>query len=211
MVIFGYCVLNQLKYFPKELLGDGELFRIFEDNYPNLYFHHKPKYFDLLYMSNLSYYLIDLIYLLFINEGQSDYNIMIIHHLSSILLIFYSFLSNLSNIGCIVSHIHNIGSIIVYFIRITMYSDICDFYKGFMGVILITVWIYTRIFVFGKLILIMWTDLTNWRWVVWSLWLLLVTLIIMHLYWVIEILKKLIIFIFEKKVEDVSKSEFKKD
>ena len=162
-------------------------------------------YFDIYYMMNLCYYIIDLVFLLFINDSQNDFLIMVIHHMSSIFLIFFSFWANLSNIGCIVLHIHNIGNVIVYFIRVTMYSEITTLAKACMAVVLISVWIYTRVFVFGKLIILMWSDFTDWNLNVWYLWTLLVVLLVMHVYWVIEILKKFKLLLFENKVEDVSK------
>jgi hypothetical protein len=205
IVIFGYFVLSQLKYYPKEFFGEGDLKRIFEDKYPDFYFHDKPKYFDFLYMMNLCYYLTDLIWLVWISEPTSDYNLMIIHHVSTILLIFFSFWTNTSNIGSMIFYLHNIGNVVVYMIRVLMYSELSTIIKGAMTVGLIAVWIYTRLFVFGKLILLTWYDLTNWSIVIYFLWPLAVILYILHVYWVYEILKKLQLLIKTNTVEDVSK------
>jgi len=205
--ILGHYILNQCKYFPKELFGDGDINTIFEGTYPNLYFHYKPKFFDILYLMNLSYYIMDLLNLLFVNEQQSDFYMMVIHHLSSIFLITFSYWANLSNIGSIIFHLHNIGNVLVYFVRITMYSEISSAFKGSMAVVLIIVWIYTRLIVLPKLVIIVYTDIPIWNWVIVYTWILTNMLIVMHVYWVVEILKKLFLLIFDNKVEDISKTK----
>jgi hypothetical protein len=86
-----------------------------------------------------------------------------------------------------------------------MYSDVSGVIKGLLTAVLIFNFCYTRIFVFGKLILYVWTVMTNWNWIVWYLWSLKVVLWVMHVYWVIEIVKKLWFFIFENKIEDIAK------
>ena len=178
---------------------------MFEDKYPNFYFFHKPKYFDFLYMMNLCYYLTDLIWLIWINEPTNDYNLMIIHHISTIVLIFFSFWTNTSNIGSMIFYLHNIGNVFVYFLRVFMYSDLNTIIKGMMTMVLIVIWIYTRLFVFGKLIMIVYYDLTPWSLVIYFLWPLAVILYIMHVYWVYEILNKLKLLLTTNTVEDVSK------
>jgi len=203
--ILGYYILNQCKYFPKELLGDGEINTIFEDKYPNLYFHFRPRFMDTFYLMNLCYYIMDLLYLLVMTDQQSDFFLMVVHHLSSIFLIFFSYWANLSNIGSIIFHLHNIGNVLVYFVRTTMYSDISKIFKGLTTVILITVWIYSRWFVLGKLLILVWTDLPNWNWIILYMWLLTCMLLIMHVHWVVEILKKLKMLMLENKAEDVSR------
>ena len=71
--------------------------------------------------------------------------------------------------------------------------------------VLIVIWIYTRLFVFGKLIMIVYYDLTPWSLVIYFLWPLAVILYIMHVYWVYEILNKLKLLLTTNTVEDVSK------
>ena len=205
ITVFGYYVLSQISYYPKELLGNGDITKMFEDKYPNFYFFHKPKYFDFLYMMNLCYYLTDLIWLIWINEPTNDYNLMIIHHISTIVLIFFSFWTNTSNIGSMIFYLHNIGNVFVYFLRVFMYSDLNTIIKGLMTMVLIVIWIYTRLFVFGKLIMIVYYDLTPWSLVIYFLWPLAVILYIMHVYWVYEILNKLKLLLTTNTVEDVSK------
>jgi len=206
MTIFGYVVLSKLNFFPWELLGNGDMNKIYEEGWPNYMFFERPYGFDVFYMMNLTYYLNDLINLVLFNENQSDYYLMVVHHIATIFLFVFSFIGNYSNTGSIIFFIHLIANIFIYFMRITMYSDnFSSCYKSTMGIILTLVWFYTRLIVFAKVLIIVYTQCLFNNWILYYLYPLAILLYVMHIHWIYEILKRLIFLIRTGTAEDVSK------
>ena len=129
MTVFGYILLKQLDYFPTSLRGKGYLMKMFESGYPGKFYHWKPDYFDFYYLTALGFCVTDLIWLVFIYKLQSDFVMMLLHHICTISLLSFSFLTNYSNIGCIVLILHDIGDIFVYVTRIVINTDAKSFIK----------------------------------------------------------------------------------
>ncbi len=148
--IFGYYVLGKQKFFPKSLFGSGSL-SYFYSLYPNSFFLEKPPLFEVLYNFNLGYIFFDSYYL-FINKMQSDFLLMFLHHVATISLVIVSHISNYSFVGAITFYLHYIGDMFVYFARISLYMKTPDKIKIFLSVLLVIVFIYTRLYVFGDLI-----------------------------------------------------------
>jgi len=131
---------------------------------------------------------------------------MLVHHMCTISLITFSYLSNYSNIGCIVLFLHDFGDIFVYITRIFLNTRAPEFLKVSSGVLLLAVYIYTRIYVFGEVILELYRGIsTHFNLVNKSLTGLLVFLYILHLYWVFLIIKKICSALFMKSYEDTFK------
>ena len=130
---------------------------------------------------------------------------MVFHHVSSILLISFSFWTNTSNIGSIIFYLHNIGNIFVYLLRVFLYSDLSKYIKAAITLVLISVWIYTRLYVFGKIIIVFYLYLKLWSIVIYILFTLCLVLYVMHVYWVYEIMVKLKLLLCNNTAEDVSK------
>lgn len=208
MTSFGYFILKQLDYFPVELGGNGYIDKMWEAGYPNCFYHWKPEYFDIYYLCGLAFCLTDLIWLLFIYELQSDFVLMLLHHFCTISLISFSFISNYSNIGSIVLFLHDAGDIVVYFARIIVNMDRKNVIVV-TGILLLAIFLYTRIFVLGKvLVSIYYGNSWPWKSVTTFLFLFLCFLMIMHINWIWLILKKWLGAIIKNKFEDTA--SFKK-
>jgi hypothetical protein len=208
IVSFGYYVQYELPFFPKSLGGSGEIANMFDDGYPGFYFWKKSDLFDLYYMVNLTYHAIDLVWLVFIYELQTDYVMMILHHVCTISLVTFSYMSNHSNIGCIIMFLHDFSDIFVYFTRSFINTDISKIAKIVSGVSLLGVFVYTRVYVFGQAIYTIsanYSRLDCWNYMNCPLVTFLTFLYIMHLYWVYSILKKIGDGIFANKIEDTYK------
>jgi len=191
ITLFGYYVLNQTNFFPKSLLGHGYLPNMFSEDNTNDFFHTKPKYFDLYYVLNLAYFSVDAIWLLFIDEKQSDFNVMFFHHVCSISLIYFSYITNYSNIGSIVLFLHNESDIFVHLTRFLLQTDASEIIKNISGVILTINFIYIRQYVFYDVIYtIYFYTKRNWDNIKLFLWLFLVFLYLLHISWTIAILAK---------------------
>jgi len=197
MIIMSYYVLKDIKFFPWELLGGGEMWKLYEEEDPFYYHFYRPPWFDVLYIMNLTYYLSDFVHLVLYNENQSDYYLMILHHFATIFLFVLSFITNLSNIGCIVFFLHSIGNVFVYLCRIFMHHDNFPFLlKLTLGISLAVVWIYTRLYIYAKLLVIVWYGLAFNNWVVYYLYSLKLVLYAMHIHWILKIFN--IVFTYGK-------------
>ena len=180
---FGYYVLHNLPYFPKSMFGNGWMPNMFIKGYPDCLFHEKPPLFDLYYNISLAYFVNDFIFL-FIMERQNDFYIMILHHICTISLIIFSFITNYSNIGSLVIFCHMQSDIIVHVTRFLVNTDCSLIIVGFVGMLFLLNYSYMRQYVFGDMIYTIW-KYANFKWGVIerSLVLFLVFLYIMHIRW----------------------------
>lgn len=197
MSVFGYIVLRECEYFPKELGGKGYMAKMFEEGYPNSFYHEKPKFFNLHYFISLSYSFLDWIWLVFIYDRQSDFWNMVLHHLCTTSLIIFSYITNYSNIGSIVIFLHNVSDVVLYLNRMLIYCQFPPFPKKIIPISIIVSFLYTRLYVFGQVIYTIYYYITwEWEWVTFSLWGFLGFLYIMHGNWSYMILKRFLDVIF---------------
>ena len=204
LTIFGYYVLKDLNFFPKSLLGHGWLPNMFINGYPKSFFFYKPPLFDFYYHLCLAYFTSDLIWLLFINERQTDFVDMLLHHSCTISLIVFSHLTHYSNVGSVVLFLHIESDILVHFTRILLQTDISENIKNISGIILSLNFIYTRIYVLGDIIYVLYTYVT-WKGTVdWFLLILLVIIYFMHINWTIMLIQKIVGMLTGKKLTDNS-------
>ena len=199
ITIFGYYVLKDLPYFPKSMGGKGYMPEMFLSGFPNSYFHVKPPLFDFYYNINLAYFECDFIFLL-ICERQSDFLNMFTHHICTIFLIIFSFITNYSNIGSLIIFCHMESDILGHAIRFIVQTDQPIFFIGLIGVSFISNFIYMRQYVFADMIYTIYKYITwDWGIITTMLWLFLVILYIMHLRWSSILLYKTGQIVFQKK------------
>jgi ceramide synthetase len=202
LTAFGYYVLKDLNYFPKELLGKGWLPNMFTKGYPNSFYLEKPPYFDFYYMLCLSYFSSDLIWLLFINERQTDFINMLLHHVCTISLIVFSHLVHYSNVGSIVLFLHTETDIFVHLTRFLLQTDVPEIFKNISGITLVFNFLYVRIYVLGKIIYVLYTYIT-WKGPVDSFLLIFLAIIyLMHINWALMLLQKMFALFMGTKLYD---------
>ena len=206
VVLFSYSLIKDMDYFPYEILGKGDMINIFKNGSPGYIFFEKPKYFDMYYLISVAFVITDLIWLLFVYETQSDYPLMLLHHSVTISLILFSYLTNLSQIGVIVLFLHDATDILVYVVRIVINTDCIFFVKVTLCSVFLLSYIYLRLYVLGKLIIVVGLYMDNTRIHQNILWYFKIVLIIMHLYWVSQITSKLL----NLNISDVAKIKKKK-
>ena len=199
ITIFGSYVLKDLPYFPKSMGGKGYMPAMFLPGFPDSYFHEKPPLFDFYYNLNLAYFFCDFIFLL-ISERQTDFINMLLHHICTISLIIFSFITNYSNIGCLVIFCHMQSDILGHAIRFVVQTDLPIFVIGLTGISFLSDFIYMRQYVFGDMIYTIYKYIT-WKWgiITTMLWLFLVILYIMHFRWSVILLFKEGQIVFQKK------------
>ena len=209
LTLFGYYVLKDLNYFPKDLLGKGSLSNIYIKGYPNSFYLEKPPLFNFYYMLCLSYFSSDAIWLIFINAKQTDFINMFLHHVCTISLIIFSYLINYSNIGSIVLFLHVATDIFSHILRFSIQIDCPDFIKVASGFALLFNFLYLRMYVFGKLIYVLYYY-TTWKTTVDSFLLFfLIILFFMHINWIIMLSQKIIAYFRRGEIKDVREYKIK--
>ena len=202
LTIFGYFVLKDLNYYPKSLLGKGWLPNMFINGYPNSFYLEKPPLFDFYYMFCLSYFSSDLIWLLFINDRQTDFVNMLLHHICTISLIIFSYLVNYSNVGSIVLILHLQSDILVHLTRFLLQTDSPEIFKNISGVTLVFNFLYVRVYVLGDIIYVLYHYVT-WKGIIdWFLLIFLSIIYLMHINWAIMLVQKMISLFMGTKLYD---------
>ena len=207
--VFGYCILKDLNYFPKSLLGKGWLPNMFIKGYPNSFYLEKPPLFDFYYMVCLSFFTSDFIWLLFINDKQSDFINMLLHHICTITLIIFSHLVHYSNVGSIVLFLHLETDIFVHLTRFSLQIEIPEIFKDITGIILVFNFLYVRVYVLGDIIYVLYHYVT-WKGIIdWFLLIFLVIIYLMHINWAIMLLQKMFGLCLGKKLTDTREYKLK--
>ena len=209
LTVFGYIILKDLNYFPKSLLGKGWLPNMFIKGYPNSFYLEKPPLFDFYYMFCLSYFSSDFIWLIFINDKQSDFINMLLHHICTISLIIFSHLVHYSNVGSIVLFLHLESDIFVHLTRFFLQTDVPEIIKNVTGLFLVFNFLYIRVYVLGDIIYVLYHYVT-WKGVVdWFLLIFLSIIYLMHINWAIMLLQKMFGLCFGKKLTDTREYKIK--
>ena len=199
--LFGYYVLKDINYFPKSLLGKGWLPNMFIKGYPDSFYLEKPPYFDFYYMFCLSFFISDLIGL-FREDKQTDFINMLLHHVCTISLIFFSHLVHYSNVGSIVLFLHMESDVFVHVTRFFLQTDVPEIIKDISGLFLVFNFIYTRTYVLGDIIYVLYWYVT-WKGVIdWFLLIFLTLIFIMNFNWALMLLQKMFALFMGTKLND---------
>ena len=199
--LFGYYVLKDINYFPKSLFGKGWLPNMFIKGYPDSFYLEKPPYFDFYYMFCLSFFISDLIGL-FREDKQTDFINMLLHHVCTISLIVFSHLVHYSNVGSIVLFLHMESDVFVHVTRFFLQTDVPEIIKDISGLFLVFNFIYTRTYVLGDIIYVLYWYVT-WKGVIdWFLLIFLTLIFIMNFNWALMLLQKMFALFMGTKLND---------
>ena len=208
--VFGYYVIKDLNFFPKLLLGNGSFYKLFEPGYPELIFWEKPLLFDAYYNLIITFALFDLINLL-THQLQSDFLIMLLHHLATLSLQVFSYLYGYDNIGCIVCFLHYYGDIYSYVVRTAIYLKGRETLKFTSTFLFLVNFAYTRIVVFSTIIYgIIFYLVQKWKFIEYAMTSFLCFLIILHVIWTFLITKKFAKYCMTGDIEEIYKVKISK-
>ena len=189
-VIIGHFVLKDINFFDWKLGGNGDIDKLNAGGYPQWVFWEKPDYFNYYYLTGLSFVCTDLIWLLFIYEYSTDFYLMLCHHVITITLVAFSYLSNISNVGCLVFYLHDITDIFVYIVRIVINTDYNECVKIPPCIALLLSKIYLRIYCLVLIIIKLSESMMAENLYVKILGNFLWMLVIMHSFWIVQIIKR---------------------
>jgi hypothetical protein len=208
ITILGHFILRDLTFFPWTLGGRGEYRNVFTGK--DMYFFEKTPYFDLYYHLNLGWAIFDT-YLVLTLPRQSDFLIMLLHHLATISLIVFSFLTNYSNVGCVVFYLHYFGDAFGYILRLFVYIEVPTFAKYLSGFSIIILFFYTRLLVFGMVLYDTYYYLEFWGVIEKFCFVFEIFLYNLHILWYTLILKKFINYMRFGVTEELYNPPTKKD
>ena len=134
---------------------------------------------------------------------------MLLHHLCTLSLVIFSYLTNYSNLGSIVLFLHNTSDIFVYLTRLLIQTDSPEWIKNLSGIFLTCSMLYTRLYVFGQAIYTLYFYATwEWGFTLDFLFLFLTFLYLMHINWCVLLLSKFYLIVVGNRLSDTV--EFKK-
>ena len=174
-----------------------------------MYFFEKTSYFDLYYLLNLGWAIFDT-YLVFNLPKQSDFLLMVLHHLATVSLILFSYLTNYSSVGCIVFYLHYFGDAFGYILRLFVYIKVPAFCKFLSGLSIIVLFFYTRLLVFGSILYDTYYYLEFWGVIEKFCFIFEIFLYNMHILWYTLICKKLFTWMRYGEAEELYKPDIKK-
>jgi hypothetical protein len=209
--IFGFYVLKDQKFFPWSMFGKGDFSLLYEEGYPNFFFFEKPAYFDFYYNLNFSFALFDG-WILLTNPLQSDFLIMLIHHLSTYSLIIFSFISNHSAVGSVIYYIFYLGDIFSYIVRVSIHLNVPEKYSFYSTLAFLIVFTYTRLFVYGDLLYQTVTKM-DFEWSIMEQYLVsfLFILMVLNIMWIVLISRKFVKYCMTGNIEEIYKFKLNKN
>ena len=143
--ILGYFVIRDLDCLPKMMGGSGDLSLLFS-NYPSF---EKPPYFDFYYIFITGYH-IESLFTHLISEKNADYIEMIFHHVLTLNLIFFSYLTCFTKVGILILWLHLWTDVFASIAR--AFGNIRDLYAFISYLGLMSTWAYSRLYIFGYII-----------------------------------------------------------
>jgi len=203
--IIGWFVLKDLYFFPANLGGNGRFRDLVTQPTEKVYFWEKPKYFDHYYNINFGYALFDS-YLLLSLPKQTDFDMLALHHLSTIGLVLFTFLSNYSNFGCVVFYLHYLSDAFSYVCRFSIQSNFSELIKFIATSVFLIVFSFYRLFVFGNVIYdtwFFWKKNEVWLVIDHFLTYFMIFLYILHISWIVLISRKFLQYLIFGNLEDI--------
>ena len=141
--VYGYNVLSDKPWVPWVLGGSGSVKNIFPAGFLYTELHEDVAYY---YLWGLSYHVMSLVYHLFMSK-KADFLEMFLHHIVTIFLIGFSYMSNYVRIGSLVFYLHDFTDIFSYLIKSSV--DTSNTALNIVNyILLLTAWGIGRLFIF---------------------------------------------------------------
>lgn len=101
---------------------------------------------DDLYIIKFSYHLYEQVYAVIFQSGRRDFAEIFLHHMLTILLIFFSYSVNYTGFGASIMLIHDITDTIVSLFKLS--ADITrTWFQAFTYFLMFSGWIYFRLYI----------------------------------------------------------------
>ena len=203
--IYGFFLLRELEFFNTNLGGEGSYDKFIKNGAPYIFqLNHIMSDIGFYYNAFLGFIYFE-IFLLITQPLQSDFLLMVLHHLATVSLIIFSYLSNYTPIGSLILFLMYVGDVPSTLVRVVIYLNISETYSVISTIIFLITFAYTRIFVFPELIYLTITQEHKFGYLESYLSLFLILLLLLSILWIVMITKKLFTYLKTRKIEDIYK------
>uniref|UniRef100_K3X972 TLC domain-containing protein n=1 Tax=Globisporangium ultimum (strain ATCC 200006 / CBS 805.95 / DAOM BR144) TaxID=431595 RepID=K3X972_GLOUD len=138
----GYYTMGHEEWFPKSLGGSGDMTKAY------YLFNEAPSAgLKTYFLVQLGYHFHSLVYMVALSPIRNDFIEMLVHHVTTIILIGCAFIANYTPSGATVAFVHDIGDVTGYAIK-TIVDTGSTPLTIVMYVVLLVSWAYTRLYVF---------------------------------------------------------------
>eukprot|EP00923_Selenidium_pygospionis_P022623 GHVN01039140.1.p1 GENE.GHVN01039140.1~~GHVN01039140.1.p1 ORF type:complete len:387 (+),score=45.77 GHVN01039140.1:62-1222(+) len=147
------------------------------------------------YLTQMAFWASNIVYL-FLERKRSDFSVMLVHHVSTVLLLTGSYMMNLWRVGLVVLVLHDLGDILLYSAKTTQYSVMPRKVVDTLFVMFAVMFFISRLVLYPKLVVLPCLDYSMFReathGLVWWPWdvpgvgvltAFLVVLQVLHLFW----------------------------
>lgn len=148
--LLGFYTIKDLPATPPMLGGSGSLERLW-DTFP--LWGPKPAYFNVFYLASGGYHF-ESLFTQLTTARRPDFVEMTLHHASTISSIFFSYMIGQTQIGVLILVLHYVSDVFTAASRAVF--DIKGRMKYLLYLGVLTSWIYTRLYVFFKVLLECW-------------------------------------------------------
>lgn len=208
--IIGYCVLKDTDFLSKNSLGNGDFLTFVSKGEEHVYGYDKPNGLKFYYNLNLAFVYFETL-LLITQPLQSDFLIMVLHHLVTVSLIVFSWVSNNSAVGSFILLVLYYGDVHSTIVRVLIYLDINDLIPAFFTFVFLINFAYTRLYVFAEIVYILCFKLeVTYVSVVYFLNTFLILILLLSVLWQVMITKKFLIWLKTRRIEDIYKIKINK-
>lgn len=204
VTVMGFYTLYDMEYFLDYRGGSENLRNFYSKGIPYIYEMPNKDSISFYYNFNLGFVIFEM-YLLLIQHLQSDFLMMVIHHLATMSLVVFSYSSNTTAIGSIILLILYFGDVFSTFLRIVIYLDVPDYIPAASAFSFLGVFAYTRLVVFSELIVSGYAYSPRKGIAENCLYGFLTLILILSIVWIIMITKKVLIFCKTGRIEDIYK------
>ena len=141
----GYYIIRDMESLPPMMGGKGS----FQDIFNEFPVWTKPRGFDIFYCASIGYHL-ESAFSFILSPAKDDFVEMILHHITTICLILFSYSINVTQHGVLVLLIHHFSDIFTSATR--AFLDIKSKARDILFLGIIVTWKYSRLYVFFYLI-----------------------------------------------------------
>lgn len=146
MVSLGYFIIKDSDFLPPSMGGHGSI----ENLYVDWAVWRKPEHFDMIFFIMSGYHIEALVSQIF-KERTNDYIEMMLHHVVTLNLIIFSYMTHFDKFAILLIWLHNWSDIFASAARAFGYSFVVLTLISYLS--LISSFLYFRVYVFSQIVL----------------------------------------------------------
>ncbi|ORX61270.1 LAG1-domain-containing protein, partial [Piromyces finnis] len=206
ITIVGYYCLKDEEWLPKSLGGTARSLKDLNLFWEDLPYQAQNKKVIYYYMIQFGSALCTFVLQFKESRSRNSYGEFLLHDMATLMLLVISFLNNYIRMGAVVLFLHDISDIFSYGCKIFVDTD--QTVLTFINYVsLIITWVYTRLYIFPFQVILQCFTNNIWArpelvgYIIIAI--CLITLLILHVYWIILLINIGIKFVFNGEFDDI--------